>query len=114
MKKILPLVCLIFLLEGCSYADVVITGPVSDEIDSAKVTVYYDKLPQCDITTVAYIRVPGDFLNRQSLINAFKQKASQLGATAVQVIDIQKTGASSFNGSARAIQCASSQTMDSD
>jgi hypothetical protein len=107
MRCFLLLTGFILLLTGCSYSDVVITGPVTDEIDHENVIVYYDIPPQCDIETVAYIRVPGDFLSRESLVSEFKNKASQLGATAVQVIDIQKSGASNYFGSARAIRCAS-------
>jgi hypothetical protein len=97
---------LIFSLAGCSYTDVVVTGPTSDEIDDEKVAVFYGQIPHCDLTTIAYISVPGDFLSRQSLISAFKQKASSLGATGIQVLDIQKSGASGYFGSARAIHCA--------
>lgn len=108
MAKTGLIVAAIFLFAGCSYTDVVITGVTADEIDDAKVTVYYDQLPQCDIHTVAYIRVPGDFLSRESLISTFRHKASQLGAAGVQILDIQKSGASSYFGSARAISCAKS------
>jgi hypothetical protein len=108
MKNILLIPGLTFLLIACSYKDVVIIGPITDEIDDGKVIVYYDQLPQCDINTVAYIRVPGDFLSRRSLIKTFKHEASKLGATGIQIIDIQKSGAAGYFGSARAIRCASS------
>ncbi len=96
---------LYLILLGCSITDVVIVGPVSDETEVDEVAVYYGQLPECEISTIAHIRAPGEFLTRHGLISAFKQKAAELGATAVQVIDIQKSGSTNYFGSARAIRC---------
>lgn len=107
MQKKWLISSLFLLLVSCSYTDVVIVGPIGDSIDADSVAVYYDQLPQCEITTIAHIRAPGEFLSRQGLVSMFRQKASELGATAIQVIDIQKSGSTSYLGSARAIRCAS-------
>jgi hypothetical protein len=98
---------MMLLLVSCSYTDVVVVGPVAEEIDHNKVDVYYGQLPECEVTTIAHLRAPGEFLTRQGLVNTFKQKAATLGAPAIQILDIQKSGSTNFYGSARAISCAS-------
>lgn len=105
MKKNWILSALYLALMGCNYTDAVIVGPVTDAIEVEDVAVYYEQLPQCDITTIAHFRAPGEFLTRQGMVSVFRHKASQLGATAIQVVDIQKSGSTNYFGSARAIRC---------
>jgi hypothetical protein len=108
MKKLIYLSMCALALSGCSYTDVVITGPLTDPVQVDDVVVYYDQVPRCDYTVIAYITVPGDFLSRERLIKAFRNKAAAFGASGVQITQVQKTGASSFHGSARAIRCSAS------
>jgi len=95
----------LLLLSACTYNSTVVTGKVSAPIDINEVVVFYDKAPQCEFEVIAHIKIPGEYYNRDSLINAFRQQAAKIGAPAVQILYIQKQGITEFFGSARAIRC---------
>lgn len=93
------------LLSACSYSEVVVSGPVQEAIEADAVTVYYERVPQCEFSVVAHIKLPGGYYSRESLIMVFRSKAAEVGATGVQITHIQKIGSREYHGSARAIRC---------
>lgn len=93
------------LLCACAGISTVTVGAVSEPIEAPQVQLFYSERPQCDFETVAWIFVPGEYLSQESVIRSMRYKAAQLGAPAVQVISLQKSGASNYRGTARALRC---------
>lgn len=94
-------------LSACSGFSTVIVGEVTQQVDTDQVEVFYTRQPDCDFDVVAWIQLPGEYLTRESLIKLMQFKAANLGASAIQVTFIQKTGTSTYRGSGRALRCLS-------
>lgn len=92
-------------LAACANSSTIVTGPVTDAIDFTKVKVFYGNSPDCEFEVIAHITIPGEYYNRASLIDGFRQKAAAVGAPAVHITHLQQAGSSVFYGSARAIRC---------
>jgi len=107
--KTYPYLSLVVLmcLMGCSSSSITL-GESLEPIEVEKVRVYLDEKPQCDFEVVAWLNIPGDYYNRGRLIDAFRQKAAQLGAEGLQITYLQKIGSTEYHGSARAIRCLNS------
>ncbi len=107
MRRIIPMLVCLLGLSACASSSTVITGVVTEAIDVSKVGIFYQTPPACEFDVVALIDIPGEYLSRASLLDAFRHKAASVGATAVQVIDLQQTGTVGYRGSARALRCTS-------
>ena len=109
MLRNIMILASVLLLSACTTSSTVIIGKVSEAIDFNEVVVFYDKSPQCEFEVIAHIKIPGEYYNRDSLVNAFRQQAAKIGASAVQILYIQQQGITEFFGSARAIRCNNQQ-----
>jgi len=98
-------VLLLAVLSGCAGISTVIIGEVTQEVDAGQLDVFYSSQPSCDYDVVAWIQLPGEYFSQESLIRAMRFKSANLGATAVQVIFVQKSGSSTYRGTARALRC---------
>jgi len=105
MLRELLFLSFVMLLVSCVNTSTVVTGSVSDAIDFNQVEVLYDTSPDCEFDVVAWIKIPGEYFSRASLIDGFRQKAAAVGAPFVQITYLQQTGATEFFGSARALRC---------
>lgn len=104
MKKLLLALSLLAALNACSLGSTVINGPVTQRIELTKVRVMYQP-PACDFEPVANIEFSGGFFSRAALIDGFRQKAADLGADIVQVLNVQPISSNEYFGSARALRC---------
>jgi len=95
---------LIIGLAACTTGSTVVTGPVTAAMDMTKVQVVYQS-PSCHYEAVAHIEFSGGFFSRAALIDGFRQKAAELGAGIVQVLQVQPVGSNEYFGSARALRC---------
>ena len=97
---------ILMLLAACSGTSITITGETGAAVDPDQVAVYYSKLPDCEFEEIAIVQIPGEYFTRAKLIEAFRYRAASIGANAVQVLYVQRIGASEYLGQARALQCA--------
>jgi hypothetical protein len=104
MMKVLFLSIFMLGLTAC-ISNTVITGEATEEVEVSKVKVLYASLPECDFDVIAQIEIPGNYYSRASLVNALREEAAEIGASAVQITYIQQIGASEYLGSARALRC---------
>lgn len=95
------------LLFACTGSHMVVVGEKKDAREVEQVVLFYDRLPDCEVTVVAYMQSPGYHDSPESLIDAFRHQAASVGADALHILDIQRTGAAEYLGSARAISCES-------
>ena len=95
----------ILVLMACSNSSTIITGQISEAVETTDVKVYYSDQPGCEFDVVAHLEISGDYYDKGKLIKAFQKEAAELGASAVQVLHVQKLGATEYMGSARAIYC---------
>ena len=93
------------LLTACANDVTIVTGKVQDAIAMDEVELLFGKNPACDFEEVAWMQFPGNYFNQESIINSFRHEAAELGASAVQIIDLQKMDTSEYRGSARALRC---------
>ena len=105
MFRFLLVSLLTLLLTSCIGADTVITGKVSESIDFNQVEVFYNTNPDCQYNVIAQIKIPGEYFSQRQIIDGFRQQAAEIGAPAVQVTYLQRTGTGEYYGSARAIRC---------
>ena len=79
--------------------------PSNSALPVEQVEVYLNRLPACEFTVLALLQADGGYPSRAGVIDVFRQQAAALGANAVQVVYLQKIGASEFMGAGRAIRC---------
>jgi uncharacterized protein YceK len=96
---------LVAILSGCSGISTVIVGEVGQAVDTDQVRVFYSSQPDCDFEVVAWIQIPGQYPNYESVVKMLQVKAADLGASAVQVTFTQRTGTTTYRGSGRALRC---------
>ncbi len=97
---------LVIALTACHSQSVIISGQVYPAVERQQVTVYLGQRPTCDFAVIADIEVKGGYFKRDSLIEGMRQQAAEVGATAVEIIDVQQVGAVEYMGSARALRCS--------
>ena len=93
------------LVSGCIGSSVIVEGRVGKPLAPDSVRLFYATRPDCDFEVIAVIEIPGNYFTPASLIDAFRRRAAQIGANAVQVHYLQKTGTSEYLGQARALRC---------
>lgn len=103
--KVLILLCSLLMLSACGSKEVVIVGEKGSAIESEKVVVFYHQKPDCEFSVVAHLKLNGGYFSRQSLIEAFRQKSAELGASRLQITHIQQSSGIEYLGSARALRC---------
>ncbi len=94
-----------WLVTACASDSAIISGPVYPPLQRSEVAVYLNQPPGCEFAVIAHPQAKGGYLKRDSLITGFRQQAADLGANAVEIIDIQLIGSSEYMGSARALRC---------
>ncbi len=105
MFRLIIILLFSFMIIACASRSVVIVGGEKEAIDSKEVEVFFGNPPQCEFEIVAHIKIPGEYYSRASLINGFRERAADIGASVVQITFIQQSGASEYFGSARALRC---------
>ena len=103
----ISLVMWIAFLSGCVGGSTIIVGNVSDPVVAEEVELFYSSSPPCDFDVVAWMQFPGEYMSQETLINAMRYRAATLGASALQVTYVQKSGSTTYRGSARALRCQS-------
>lgn len=98
---------MIAALCGCSGMSTVVVGEVGQAVDTDQVKVFYSTQPDCDFEVVAWIQLPGEYITHESVVRLMQFKAANLGASAIQVLFIQKTGTTTYRASGRALRCLS-------
>ena len=96
---------IVWLVSACVSDSMIISGPVYPPLERSEVVVYLGQAPGCEFAVVAHLQAQGGYLKRDSLITGFRQQAADVGANALQIIDIQRIGTSEYVGSARALRC---------
>jgi hypothetical protein len=96
---------LVLLLTSCTNNSLVELGSLNDPEQKEITPIYLNRLPDCEFDVLALIQISGGYFSRSSLLQAFRQRAAQVGADALQIIYVQKLGVSEFYGNARALRC---------
>ena len=103
------------LVAGCSGHSNVISGQVMQPVGVDEVELFYTRLPDCEFEEVSVLQIPGGYFSPASLINAFRSQAARLGANAVHIHYMQRTGGTEYFGQARALRCnRSDSSVDSE
>ena len=105
MKRILLSYFLVSVLTACASHSVTISGQVYPAVDRQQVAVYLGQQPDCDFAVIAHIQVEGGYYKRDSMVTGMRRQAARVGASALEITDIQRIGASEYMGSARALRC---------
>ncbi|MDJ0832811.1 MAG: hypothetical protein QNJ69_04755 [Gammaproteobacteria bacterium] len=105
MKKSL-VGCLVMALSACASHSVSVVGKVYPAVEPKRVVVYLNQQPDCEFAVIAHIQVEGGYFKRDSLIAGMRQQAADVGASVVEVTDVQRVGAAEYMGSARALKCS--------
>lgn len=91
-------------LAACADPALVVGTP-GPAVAREEVVVYYIDRPRCDFETIAHLRVAGGYLSLQSMIDKMRQRAADLGASGVYVLEAQQSSMKDYRGSAKAIRC---------
>lgn len=95
-------------LSACVGTSIIVEGRTGKPVAPEQVQLFYSVLPDCDYEVIALIEIPGNHFSVASLTDGFRKRAARLGANAVQVNYLKKTGTSEYLGQARALRCAPS------
>ncbi len=100
--RYLPLIA----LTACSQHSVTISGQVYPAVEIQQVSVHLGQRPACEFDVIAHIRVDGGYIKRDALIMGMRQQAANVGASAVEIIEVQRIGSAEYKGTARALRCS--------
>jgi hypothetical protein len=92
------------IASGCG-AHLALTGKPASPIPKGSVRIYLKEAPTCQYEEVGLLEVRGGAFGMDSLFNAWKEKAAQVGANGVKVSQIDKNGLGEYRGTAVAIRC---------
>lgn len=104
VNLMLNLIFLAFILSGCA-ANLSVTGIATQPIPKDSVKTYLNSSPSCKYDEVGLLDVAGGSFSTDKLLDAFKEKAAQVGADGVIVSQIDKNGLGEYRGTAIAIRC---------
>ena len=93
------------LLSACAGTSVMQTAQPGPAVEPEQVRVSFAMREPCDFEVIGQIEIAGWYFRRESIVEAFREKAAGLGAHAVQIHYLQKRDISEFIGQARAIRC---------
>ena len=91
-------------LGGCAESTLLVGQPGA-AIAGEDVVLYYIERPRCNFETVAHIQINGNYYSLQSMLDVMRNKAGELGASGLYVLQTQQLDIKDYLGTAKAIRC---------
>ena len=97
-------------IMGCSSKPLVVGQP-RDAVPVEEVAVYFAERPDCDIETVAHLKMENPYYSLQSLVLAMRLQAAELGAELLIVEQTRRMPGREYVGTGRAVNCAAGREV---